>query len=171
MKNKTKNLKEDEPKKFDVTTVKKPWKITMSGKPLSRNSIYIGDILPYFLLQNYQRSIFTLSRPDGTIVDENIRQKIKKSIIKELLRLNYKYEPRSRFVEDATKIIDNVPVKIKWISEKGYDIVIDHRKSVSIDKDTIKVRKFLEKNGIVIKDDAICPTYCVPKREIIKEEI
>ena len=169
-KNTIKNLKGDEPKKFDVTTVKKPWKITMDGKQLSRNSIYIGDILPYFLLQNYQRSIYKLTRSDGTIVDENVRQKVKKTTVKELLRLNYKFEPQTRFVTDATKIINNVSVKIKWITGKGYVIVIDHRKSIDIDKDTIKVRKFLEKKGIEIEDDSICPTYCVPKKEVVKEE-
>ena len=169
--NKIRNLKKDEPKKFDISTTKKPWKVTLNGKPLSRNSIYIGDTLPDFLLQNYQRQIYKLSRPDGTVVDENIRQKVKKTIVKKLLRLNYKYEPRNRFVEDATKIIDDVSVRIKWIHRKGYVVVIDHRKSSDIDKDTLKVRAFLEKKGIAIKDESICPTYCIFKREIAKEDI
>lgn len=174
MKNKKTNLKKVEPKKdvlkkFDVNTVKKPYSIILNGKPLSRNVIYIGEELPDFLLQNYQREIYTLSRRDGSIVDENIRQKVKKTIIKELLASGHKYEARARLVKDTATMIKNISVKIKHIPRKGWAIIIGKRKSTDIDQDTIKVRAFLEKKGIEIKDDAICPTYCVPKREIIKE--
>lgn len=161
---------ESELKKFDVSKVKKPWSIISDGKPLSRNSIYIGEVLPDFLMEKYQKPIYILTRPDGTVVDDKVRQKVKKTIIKELIKLNYKYEPQIRFVMDVTKIIKNVPVRIKWITGKGYAIVIDHRKSTDIDKDTLKVCAFLEKKGIMIKDEAICPTYCIPKRETVLEE-
>ena len=170
VKNKKTNLKQKivELKKFDVNTVKKPYSIISNGKPLSRNSMYIGEELPDFLLQTYQREIYTLSRRDGTIVDENIRQKVKKTIIKELLRVGYKYEPRAHHIKDTTKIIKNVPVRIKHIPRKGWTVIIDHRKSIDIDKDTLKIRAFLEKKGMIIKDESICPTYCVPKRELEK---
>lgn len=174
MKNKRTNLKKVEPKnelkKFDVNTVKKPYSIILNGKPLSRNVIYIGEELPDFLLQNYQREIYTLSRRDGTIVDENIRQKVKKTIIKELIATGHRYEARARLVKDTATMIKNVSVKIKHIPKKGWAIIIGKRKSTDIDQDTIKVRAFLEKKGIEIKDDAICPTYCVPKKESIIEE-
>lgn len=157
-----------EPKKFDVKKTKKPWKVVSDGKPLSRNTMYIGDTLPDFLLQNYERLIYKLTRFDGTVVDENIRQKVKKTIIKELLKCGYKFEPKNRFVKDVTKMIENVPVRIKWVHHKGYAVVIDHRKSSDIDKDTIIVQNFLKKKGLLIKDEQICPTYCVPNKRNIK---
>ena len=156
-------------KKFDVNNVKKPYSIISNGKPLSRNVIYIGEELPDFLLQNYQREIYTLTRRDGTIVDENIRQKVKKTIIKELLATGHKYEARARMVKDTTSLIKNVSVRIKHIPRKGWAIIIGKRKSTDIDQDTIKVKNYLAKKGIIIDDEAICPTYCVPKKEPIIE--
>lgn len=174
-KNNKRNLKKVELNKnnlkvFDVSTVKKPYSIILNGKPLSRNVIYIGEELPDFLLQNYQREIYTLSRRDGTIVDENIRQKVKKTIIKELIATGHRYEARARLVKDTTTIIKNVSVKVKHVSRKGWAIIIGKRKSTDIDKDTIKVRNYLEKKGIEIKDEAICPTYCISKKESIIEK-
>ena len=160
----------EELKKFDVNTVKKPYSIISNGKPLSRNVIYIGEELPDFLLQNYQREIYTLSKRDGTIVDENIRQKVKKTIIKELIATGHRYEARARLVKDTATIIKNVSVRIKHIPKKGWAIIIGKRKSSDIDKDTIKVKNYLEKKGILIDDESICPTYCVPKKESIIEE-
>jgi len=179
--NNKRNLKKIEPtikelreelgiKKFDVNTVKKPYSIILNGKPLSRNVIYIGEELPYFLLQNYKREIYTLSKRDGTIVDGNIRQKVKKTIIKELISTGHKYETRTRIVKDTTSMIKNVSVRIKHFPRKGWAIIIGKRESTDVDKDTIKVRNYLEKKGIVIKDEAICPTYCVPKKEPVIEE-
>jgi len=158
-------LKENKLKMFDVSTVKKPWSIISDGKPLSRNVIYIGEELPDFLLQNYKREIYTLSRRDGSIVDENIRQKVKKTIIKELIATGHRYEARARLVKDTATMIKNISVKIKHIPRKGWAIIIGKRKSINIDQDTIKVRNYLEKKGIVIEDGNICPTYCIPKRE------
>jgi len=170
MKNKRTKSKDVKLKMFDVSTVKKPWSIISDGKPLSRNVIYIGEELPDFLLQNYQRQIFTLSRRDGSIIDENIRQKVKKTIIKELITKGYRYESRDRLVKDTTTMIKNVSVKVKHIPRKGWAIIIGKRKSSDIDRDTIKVRNYLEKKGIEIKDENICPTYCIPKKEPIIEE-
>ncbi len=167
---KTTKSKENKLKMFDVSTVKKPWSIISDGKPLSRNVIYIGEELPDFLLQSYNRQIFTLSRRDGSIVDENIRQKVKKTIIKELIATGHKYEARDRMVKDTATIIKNVSVKVKHIPRKGWAIIIGKRKSSDIDRDTIKVRTFLEKKGIIIEDGNICPTYCIPKREPVLEE-
>ncbi len=155
------------PKKFDVNTVKKPYSIISNGKPLARNVMYIGNDLPDFLLQNYQREIYILFRRDGSIVDENIRQKVKKTIIKELLATGHKYETRSRLVKDTTTMIKNVSVKIKHFSRKGWAIIIGKRKSTDIDTDTIKIKKYLAKKGIIVEDDNICPTYCVPKKDTI----
>lgn len=157
------------PKKFDVNNVKKSWSIVSDGKPLSRNVIYIGNDLPDFLLQNYQREIYTLSRRDGSIVDDNIRQKVKKTIIKELLTTGHKYEARMRNVKDTATVIKNVSVKIKHVPRKGWAIIIGKRKSTDIDTDTIKIKNYLAKKGITVDDEAICPTYCVPKKEHIVE--
>lgn len=173
-KNNKRNLKKvelnDGLKKFDVNTVKKPYSIISNGKPLARNVMYIGNDLPDFLLQNYQRQIYTLSRQDGSIVDDNIRQKVKKTIIKELLATGHKYEARARLVKDTTSTIKNVSVRIKHFPRKGWAIIIGKRKSTDIDSDTIKVKNYLAKKGIIIEDDSICPTYCVPKKEPIIEE-
>ena len=152
-------------KKYDINKVKKPWSITSDGKSLSRNVLYLGIVeLPDFLKQNYIRPSNKLIRPNGSIVDENIRQKVKKSIIKELISLGYKYESKHIRVKDNVTIIKNVTIRIKRIPRKGWAIIIDRRKSTDIDRDTIKVQKFLEEKGIDIKDENICPTYCVNKR-------
>lgn len=151
-------------KKLDVNDVKKPWSIISNGKPLSRNVIYIGEIVPDFLIKNYSRLINTLTRPNGTVVDKNIRQKIKKTVVKELLSLGYKLEPRSITMKDSVTDIKGTAVRIKWISGRGNAIIIDRRKSADIDKDTIKIRKYLLDNGIKVDDYNICPTYCVPKK-------
>ena len=159
-------------KKFDVSTTKKPWSIISNGKPLSRNTIYIGEILPDFLMQNYQREHHSITRPDGSVVDNIIRQKVKKTIIKELIRLNYKINPHKHQVRDVKSVVANVHVKIKHISNKGWAVIIDKRRSIDVDKDTLKVRSYLEKKGIEIKDENICPMYCIPtKKDKIKDEI
>ncbi len=160
----------NELKKFDVNTVKKPYSIISNGKPLARNVMYIGNDLQDFLLQNYQRQIYTLSRRDGSIVDDNIRQKVKKTIIKELLASGHKYEARARLVKDTVTMIKNVSVRIKHFPRKGWAIIIGKRKSTDIDQDTIKIKNYLAKKGIIVEDDSICPTYCVPKKEPIIEE-
>ena len=148
-------------KKYDINKVKKPWSITSDGKSLSRNVLYLGIAeLPDFLMQSYIRPSNKLIRADGSMVDENIRQKIKKSVVKELLSLGYKYEPKHIRVKDNVTIIKNVTIRIKRIPRKGWAVIIDRRKSTDIDRDTIKVRKFLEEKGIEIKDENICPMYC-----------
>ncbi len=160
---------EDMLKKYDINKVKKPWSITLDGKTLARNVLYLGIAeLPEFLMQNYVRPSNKLIRPNNSIVDENIRQKVKKSIIKELLSLGYKYEPKHIRVKDNVTIINNVTVRIKRIPRKGWAVIIDRRKSTDIDRDTIKVQKFLEKKGIKIKDENICPTYCINKKIVEK---
>ncbi len=178
MRNNKRNLKKvssveglrKELKTLNVNSVKKPYSIILNGKPLSRNVIYIGEELPDFLLQNYKREIYTLSRRDGSVVDAFIRQKVKKTIIKALISSGYKYEARTHLVKDTTSTIKNVSVRIKHFPRKGWAIIIGKRKSTDIDQDTVKVRAYLEKKGVEIKDDAICPTYCVPKKESIIEE-
>lgn len=46
-KEKDKKESDDE---LDVTKIKKPWSLSSDGKPLSRNTIYIGDVLPDFFV-------------------------------------------------------------------------------------------------------------------------
>ena len=159
-----KKIKELKLKKYDVNKVKKPWSITSDGKLLSRNTLYIGDVLPDFLLFLYFRTSHTLSRPDDSIVDQNIKQKVKKTILKELIRIGYKYKTHSTPSKEPSKTINNIAVRIKQIKDKGYAVIIDKRKSSDIDKDTTKIRKFLEDNGMGIKDCNICPTYCISKK-------
>jgi hypothetical protein len=161
-------IKELKLKKYNVNEVKKPWSITSNGKSLSRNTLYIGDVLPDFLLSTYFRISHILSRPNGSTVDTNIKQKVKKTILKELIRIGYKYETRSSPSKDPTKVINNIIVRIKRIKNKGWAVIIDRRKSADVDRDTTKIRKFLENNGIVIEDENICPTYCISKK--IKRE-
>ena len=153
------------PKKWDVNEVKKPWSITSNGKLLSRNVLYIGDVLPDYLLSTYFRVSHKLIRPNNSVVDNNIRQKVKKTILKELISIGYRYESHSIPSKDPTKSINNIAVRIKRIKDKGYAIIIDRRKSVDIDRDTLKIRKFLENNGIIVEDKNICPTYCISKKE------
>ena len=168
--NKSKNKLKNESKKFDVNTVKKSYNIILDGKPLAKNVIHIGEVLPDFLLQNYQRQIYTLYRRDGSVVDDNIKQKIKKTIIKELITTGHKYEARTCNVKDTTTTIKNISVRIKHIPKRDWVIIIGKRKSTDIDQDTIKIRNYLEKKGIIIEDGNICPTYCIPKKEPMIEE-
>lgn len=121
-----------------------------------------------FLLQDYIRPICKLTRPDGSIVDEFVRQKVKKSIITEFIRLGYKFEPRSGSVKDTVTLIDNVKVTIKKVIGRGYAIIVNKRKSFDIDRDTLKILEFLNKNGLEVGAYNICPTYCIPK--FVKED-
>lgn len=155
-------------KKFDVNTVRKPWSITSNGKSLSRNVLYIGDVLPDFLLSTYFKVSHKLTRPNKSIVDKTIRQRVKKTILQELINLGYKYEAHSVPSKEPTKTINNINVRIKRIKEKGWAIIIDKRKSADVDRDTMKIRKFLEDNNIIVEDNNICPTYCISKK--IKKE-
>ncbi len=157
-------LKELKLKSYDVNKVKKPWSITSDGKSLSRNVLYIGDILPDYLLSTYFRVSHKLIRPNNSIVDKNVRQKVKKTILKELMSLGYRYETYSTPSKDPTKTINSIAVRVKQIRNKGWAVIIDRRKSTDIDRDTTKIRKFLEDNNMIIKDDNICPTYCTSKR-------
>lgn len=159
-----KKIKELKLKKYDVNEVKKPWSITSNGKSLSRNVLYIGDVLPDYLLSTYFRVSHKLIRPNNSIVDNNIRQKVKKTILKELIKIGYKYEAKSSPSKDPTKSINNIAVRIKRIKNRGWAIIIDRRKSMDIDRDTMKIRKFLEENGITVEDRNICPTYCISKK-------
>lgn len=153
---------------FDVTKIKKPWSLSSGGKPLSRNTIYIGDVLPGFLVQDYTRPVYKLLRPDESIVDDAIRQKVKKSIKTELIRLGYKFEPRSGSVKDTVTFIENVKVVIKRVPGRGYAIIINKRRSFDVDKDTLKILEFLSGKGLEVGAYNICPTYCIPK--VVKEE-
>lgn len=150
---------------FDVNKIKKPWSLSSNSKPLSRNTIYIGDVVPDFLMQDYVRPIYKLIRPNGSIVDDSIRQKLKKSVKKEFISLGYKLEPRSGPVKDTVTYIENVKVIIKKISGRGFAIIINKRKAFDIDRDTLKVLEFLSRNGLEIGDYNICPTYCIAKVE------
>ena len=164
-----KKIKELKLRKYDVNTVKKPWSITSNGKLLSRNVLYIGDVLPDYLLSTYFRVSHKLIRPNNSVVDNNIRQKVKKTILKELISIGYRYEARSIPSKKSSKSINNITVRIKRIKDKGWTIIIDKRKSADIDRDTTKIRKFLENNNIIVKDENICPTYCIIKK--IKEVV
>lgn len=159
-----KKIKELKLKKYDVNEVKKPWSITSGGKSLSRNVLYIGDVLPDYLLSTYFRVSHRLIRPNNSIVDKNIRQKVKKTILKELISLGYRYEAHSTPSKEPTKVINNISVRIKRIKDKGWAVIIDRRKSADVDRDTLKIRKFLEDNGITVEDKNICPTYCISKK-------
>ena len=159
-----KKIKEIKLKKYDVNKVKKPWSMTLDGKSLSRNVIYIGDVLPDYLLSTYFRVSHRLLRPNNTIVDKNIRQKVKKTILKELISIGYRYEAHSIPSKEPTKTINNISVRIKQVKNRGWVIIIGKRKSVDIDRDTMKIQKFLEENGITVEEKNICPTYCIIKK-------
>ncbi len=159
-----KKSKINEPKKYDINKVQKPWSVTANGKVLSRNSIYIGDNLPDFLMTWQEKVKHILKRSNGSIVDNKIRQRVKKTIIDELIRLGYTYEISSVKIKSTVTSIKNIRVRIKRIPSKGYSIIIDRRKSADIDRDTLKIRKYLEENGIIVEDELICPTYCISKK-------
>jgi hypothetical protein len=156
--------KTNEQKKYDINKVQKPWSVTANGKVLSRNVIYIGDRIPDFLTSWQDKVKHILKRPNDSIVDNKIRQKIKKTVIDELIRLNYKYEISSIKIKTTVTSIKNIRVRIKRIKDKGYAVIIDRRKSADIDRDTLKIRKYLEENGIIVEDELICPTYCVKSK-------
>jgi len=153
-----------EPKKYGIEKVDKPWSITSNGKVLSRNAIYIGDNIPDFLTSWQDKVKHILKRPNNSIVDNKIRQKIKKTVINELVKIGYTYEIGSVKIKTSVTSIQNIRVRIKRIKDKGYAVIIDRRKSADIDRDTLRIRKYLEENGIVVEDKLICPTYCISKR-------
>lgn len=159
------NEKPDGDDSLDVTKIKKSWALSSGSKPLSRNTIYIGDKVPDFLMQDYVRPISKLIRPDGSIVDDSIRQKLKKPIVKEFIRLGYKFEPRSDPVKDTVTYIENVKVLIKKMSGRGYAIIINKRKAFDVDRDTLKIIAFLSEKGLEVGPYNICPTYCIGKIE------
>jgi hypothetical protein len=165
---KTYNELSDGDDDLDVTKIKKSWALSSGSKPLSRNTIYIGDKVPDFLMQDYVRPISKLIRPDGSIVDDSIRQKLKKSVVKEFIRLGYKLEPRSGPVKDTVTYIENVKVLIKKVPGRGYAIIINKRKAFDVDRDTLKILAFLSGKGLEVGSYNICPTYCIAKVE--KEE-
>lgn len=169
MSTKEKLLTSNTPTKFDVNKVRKPWSIVSNGKSLSRNTIYIGDTIPEFLLEDSTKQIFTLQRPNNSIVDDSIRQKIKKTVVTELISLGYKLKPRSSYLRSSVTRIDNTSVRIKRIIGKGWAIIIDKRKSINIDKDTTKILEYLKLNNLDVDDYNICPTYCIIKNTIKKE--
>lgn len=151
-------------KKYSIEKVNKPWSITANGKVLSRNTIYIGDNVPEFLTSWQDKVKHVLKRPNGSIVDNKIRQLVKKTIVDELIKLGYTYTISSVKIKTSVTSIASIRVKIKKIPSKGYAVIIDKRKSADIDRDTLKVRKFLEENGIVVEDKLICPTYCIKSK-------
>lgn len=151
-------------KMYNLNIVSKPWSITANGKVLSRNVIYIGDNIPDFLTSWQDKVKHILKRPNGSIVDNKIRQKIKKTVINELIKIGYTYEIGAVKIKTNVTSIQNIRVRIKRIKDKGYAVIIDRRKSADIDRDTLKIRKYLEENGITVEDELICPTYCVKSK-------
>jgi len=160
----TKIIESKTNKKYDIDKVNKPWSITSNGKVLSRNTMYIGDVIPEFLTSWQEKVKHILKRPNKSIVDNKIRQRVKKTIINELIKLGYTYEISSVKIKTNVTSIQNVRVKIKRIPSKGYAVIIDRRKSADIDRDTLKIRKYLEENGITVEDELICPTYCIKSK-------
>lgn len=164
---KTKETKINESKtnkKYDINTVNKPWSISSNGKVLSRNTMYIGDAIPEFLTSWQDKVKHVLKRSDKSIVDNKIRQRVKKTIINELIKLGYTYDISLVKVKTNVTSIKNIRVKIKRIPSKGYAVIIDRRRSADIDRDTLKIRKYLEEKGIEVKDELICTTYCIKSR-------
>ena len=152
----------------------RPWVLTIAGKQLVRNIIYIGDMLPDFLRENTQRLTWTLMDENGVIIDDDIRIRIKNTIKAYLIRKKCKIIPKRLSLKDPVKYVDGVRVSIKKVTGKGWGIIIGgkRRDSVDVSRDTMRVRNFLEKKGIVIENKSICPSYCNPRTDeeiLIKE--
>ncbi len=141
------------------------WSLIYNSKPLSRNTIYLGNELPEFLIEKCARTIHILTDKNGNLVDDNIRQKVKMTIVKYLTSTGCKWESKTRYIFDKATVIDNVPVKIKKVQGKGWAIIIKRRKAIDVSKATIKVLNYLEKKGIIIEDKNICPMYCIPSEQ------
>jgi hypothetical protein len=156
-------VKEIMNKKWDANKARKPWSLTLNGKRLSKNTLFIGKTLPDFLQEDYTRTIFTIIAPDGTVIDEYVRQKTKETLKKYLINMGFQFNARSGNVKDKVRIINGIIVKVVRVKGLGYSIVIDKRSSADIDRDTLIVRNFLENKGVMIDNDDICPAYCLIK--------
>lgn len=168
-----KNSKNDESTKktkdFDVSSTKRPWTLVSNNKPLSRNTIYVGYELPEFLLGKCERLIYTLTDPNGNIVDDNIHQKVKKTVKEATELFNFTWKVRREHILDKVTYIDDVRVKIKKVTGKGWAIIVKRRNASDVSRDTIKVLNYLKKMGIVIDDENICPMYCIPGEERVEK--
>ena len=141
----------------------------IDGDAIDKKTIRLGRILPEILLQEVNRECYIYRRPDGSIIDDCVRQKVKKKLDDEMSRLGITKEVYYKPVKEPVETIKNIIVTITKTEEKGWVIIIKRKTSFDVVRDTNIIVRFLERNGIHIKDEDICTGSC-PLTKLDEEE-
>ena len=130
------------------------------GDTIDKKTIKIGRILPDILTQDVNRECYIYRRADESIIDECVRQKVKKTLDEEMLRLGITKKVYYKVVREPVVSIKNIVVNIIKTKEKGWVIIIKRKTSFDVIRDTGKIVEFLGENGVFIKDEDICTGSC-----------
>lgn len=141
----------------------------IDGDAIDKKTIRLGRTVPDILLQDAKRKCFVYRRPDGSIIDDCVRQKVKKKLDDEMSRLGITKDVYHKTIKEPVETIKNINVVITKTEEKGWVIVVKRKTSFDVVRDTNIIVKFLEKNGIHINDDDICTGFC-PLTNLDEEE-
>lgn len=141
----------------------------VDGDAVDKKTIKLGRILPDILLQEAKRKCYVYRRRDGSIIDKCVRQKVKKSLDDEMSRLGITKGVYFKMIKEPVGTIENIIVVITKTEEKGWVIIAKRKNSFDVIRDTNIILRFLERNGIHIKDEDICTGFC-PLTKLDEEE-
>ena len=130
------------------------------GDAIDKKTIKIGRILPDILMQDVNRECYIYRRADESVIDECVRQKVKKTLDEEMFRLGITKKVYYKVVREPVESINNVVVSILQTKEKGWVVIIKRKTSFDIIRDTERIIEFLGKNGVQIKEEDICTGSC-----------
>ena len=169
-----KNVSEKRSKKWDVNKPRKGNSKDknigiIDGEAIDKKTIKLGRTVPDILLQDVKRKCYTYRRPDESIIDECVRQKVKKTLDDEMYRLGITKDVYFKSIKEPVGVIENIIVVITKTEEKGWVIIVKRKTSFDVLRDTNIIVRFLERNGIYIKDEDICTGFC-PLTKLDEEE-
>ena len=169
-----KNVGEKRSKKWDVNKPRKGNSKDknvgiIDGDAIDKKTIKLGRTVPDILLQDAKRKCYRYRRSDGSIIDECVRQKVKKKLDDEMSRLGITKDVYFKMIKEPVETIKNIIVVITKTEEKGWVIIVKRKTSFDVIRDTNIILRFLERNGIYIKDEDICTGFC-PLTKLDEEE-
>jgi hypothetical protein len=141
----------------------------IDGEAVDKKTIKLGRTVPDILIQDTNRKCYRYRRSDRSIIDECVRQKVKKTLDDEMSRLGITKDIYFKMIKEPVGTIKNIPVVITKTEEKGWVIIVKRKFSFDVIRDTNIIVKYLEKNGIYIKDEDICTGFC-PLTKLDEEE-